>query len=52
MKQYKITKYTLYDSGNNNWVIDDETNEALMFNTYLEALKECRVNETIVKVEM
>jgi hypothetical protein len=44
------TKYALYDSANKTFVVDEYTNEVIEYNTYLEALKECYGNETIVKL--
>lgn len=46
------TKYALYDSGNNQFVVNEDTNIIVKFNTYLEALKECNLNQTIVKLEV
>ena len=45
------TKYALYDSANKTFVVDEDTNEVIKYNTYLEALKECNLSQTIVKLE-
>ena len=45
------TKYALYDSQNNEFVVNEDTNIIVKFNTYLGALKECSLNQTIVKLE-
>jgi hypothetical protein len=45
------TKYALYDSANKTFVVDEDTNEVIEYNTYLEALKECYGNETIIKLK-
>lgn len=45
------TKYALYDSVNNKFALDKDTNTIVKFNTYLEALKECNLSQTIVKLE-
>ena len=45
------TKYALYDSENNEFIVNEDTNEVIEFNTYLEALKECYGNETIIKLK-
>jgi len=44
-------QYTLYDAGNNFWVYDDETHEAIIYSTYDEAHKNAYGNHTIVRIE-
>ena len=44
-------QYTLYDAGNNLWVYDDETHEAIIYDTYEDACNNAYGNHTIVRIE-
>lgn len=44
-------QYTLYDAGNNLWVVNDDDNEAIIYNTYDEAFQNSYGNHTIVRIE-
>ena len=44
-------QYTLYDAANNLWVVNDDDNEAVIYDTYEQAYKNAYGNHTIVRIE-
>jgi len=45
-----MKKYLLFDSTQNDYRKDPQTGEAITFDTYLQALKDCNIDETIVTI--
>jgi hypothetical protein len=45
-----MKKYLLFDSKQNDYRKDRQTGEVVTFDTYLQALKYCKIYETIVTI--